>query len=468
MKRILSVLMAFALMFSAFLTADAVAEPEPVLNVRGVDISSYFSLKDSGVEFSDYSSNKLDDNAYFKFFRKNSINYIRVRVWNNPYDANGNSYGGGNCDLENAVKTGKLASQNNIKLFVDFHLSDFWTDPAQQRAPKQWQNMTLAQKQEAVYSYVYSSLDTLKKSGASIGMVQIGNEINNGMCGETSQQSIAQLLKSGFSAVSDIDTNILRVVHYTDPQKNAFDWFAGNLKNYRVDYDVFASSYYPYWHGSTENLTAQLKKIADKYGKYVMVAETSYPFTTEDSDFFANNVSGYESTLQYPVNTEGQKNAVADVFRAVADVGEMGLGAFYWEPAWITVGTESYEKNLALWEKYGSGWESSFASEYCEDKAYYHGGSSWDNQAMFDKNGKPLDSLKIFAEFDGIMHQMGDVNIDGVVTISDATLVQKYISDMAELNNEQLALSDVNFDGVVSIDDATAIQKFIAEIILDF
>lgn len=465
MKRLLSLAIAFIMLCTTLITANAQdSYTETKLDIRGVDISSYFSLINSGVEFCDYNGNKLDDSEFFALLRKNSVNYIRVRVWNNPYDADGNGYGGGNCDLENAVKIGRLAAENNIKLLVDFHLSDFWTDPSQQRAPKDWQKLSLSQKQSAVYDYVKSSLSTLIENGADIGMVQIGNEINSGMCGETNQKNIAQLLKSGFSAVNDTDSKILRAVHYTDPQKNAFDWFAGNLKSCGVDYDVFASSYYPYWHGSAENLTKQLKGIADKYGKYVMVAETAYPFTKEDSDFHANNINGYESTLEYPVSVEGQKNAVADVFNAVAKVGDKGLGVFYWEPAWITVGTESYEKNFALWEKYGSGWESTFAAEYCEDKAYYHGGSSWDNQALFDKFGKPLDSLRVFADFDGITHDIGDVNLNGRITIDDTTLLQKFLADNTQLNDEQLIVSDTNYDGKVNIDDATLIQKYLADI----
>lgn len=116
-------------------------------------------------------------------------------------------------------------------------------------------------------------------------MVQIGNEINSGMCGETSAKNVAALLKSGFSAVKDADSKILKAVHYTNPEKNGYEYFAENLNKYGVDYDVFASSYYSYWHGTTENLTYQLKNIADKYNKYVLCAETSYSFTNQDSDF---------------------------------------------------------------------------------------------------------------------------------------------------------------------------------------
>ncbi len=432
-------------------------------DIRGVDVSSYFSLRNSSVGFKDFDGNELDDNGFFAFLKSCSVNYIRVRIWNDPYDSSGNGYGGGNCDLDNAVRLGRLATANGMKLFADFHLSDFWADPAKQTVPKAWKALSLDEKQTAVYEYIRSSLEALKKNGADIGMVQIGNEINNGLCGETSTQNISLLLKSGFSAVADTDSNILRAVHYTDPDKGAFVYFAENLKKYGVDYDVFASSYYPYWHSAADNLSAELKKISEGYGKYVLIAETAYPFTSEDSDFFANNISGFEQSLVYPVSINGQAEAVRNAFRAVSAVGDKGLGVFYWEPAWISVGTGSYEENLALWERFGSGWQSSFAAEYCEDKAIYHGGSSWDNQAMFNKNGYPLDSLRVFSEFDKASSVTGDVNLDGVVSVDDATLLQKYLAQLESLSENQLALSDLNCDGVIDVSDATEIQKRISK-----
>ena len=69
----------------------------------------------------------------------------------------------------------------------------------------------------------------------------------------------------------------------------------------------------------------------------------------------------------------------------------------YWEGAWISVGTESREKNQSLWEEFGSGWASSYAAVYDpKDAGKYYGGSAVDNQAFFDAQGRPLESLKVF------------------------------------------------------------------------
>jgi arabinogalactan endo-1,4-beta-galactosidase len=74
-----------------------------------------------------------------------------------------------------------------------------------------------------------------------------------------------------------------------------------------------------------------------------------------------------------------------------------GIGVFYWEGTWISVGGESYDENLKLWERDGSGWATSHAGGYDpEDAGKWYGGSSVDNQAFFDEKGKAIESLKIF------------------------------------------------------------------------
>lgn len=461
MKKIISALLAVIMAFGS-MTVFAAEKGETSLQFRGVDVSSYFAEKNSGVVYRDFSGKALDDDGFFELLKNCGINSVRVRIWNNPYDSDGNGYGGGNCDIENACKIGSLAAKHNISVFADFHLSDFWCDPEKQKAPKEWQNYSVSEKTDAIYDFVYTSLNKLIDSGADVKMVQVGNEINSGMCGETDFANVCKLLKSGFSAVQNVDKNILRAVHFTNPEKNGYEWYAGQLDKNGVDYEVFASSYYSYWHGTAQNLTTQLSKVAEKYGKYVIAAETSYPFTSEDSDFFGNTVSGTDSDMPYPVNADGQAQAVTDVFDAVSNVGEKGLGVYYWEPAWITVGTNSYEDNLAKWEKFGSGWESSFAGSYCDDGAKYFGGSSWDNQAMFDKNGNPLQSLNVFGNYADVT--TGDVDLDGVVTVKDATLVQKDIVQLETLTGFQKKIADSNLDGSINITDATAIQKTVVKL----
>ncbi len=379
--------------------------------IEGVDVSSYVSLKNSGVKYYDFDGKELDDIGYFKFLASCGINYVRVRVWNDPYDSEGNGYGGGDNDLETAKKIGQYATAAGMKLLVDFHYSDFWADPGKQKAPKAWAGFTLDEKVAAVKSYTSESLKTLLDAGIDVGMVQIGNETTNGICGESSTnwENMAKIFSAGSEAVRAIDKNILVAIHFANPEKyGTYANYAKNLNTYNVDYDVFASSYYPVWHGTPENLTSVLKNVADTYGKLVMVAETSWAYTLDDGDGHDNTVrKGENDSTTYDISVQGQANEISSVIKAVKNTGSSGIGVFYWEPAWLPVNVydssadnaaDILAANKAAWEQYGSGWASSYAGEYdAADAGKWYGGSAVDNQALFDFSGHPLESLKTFA-----------------------------------------------------------------------
>ena len=99
--------------------------------ILGMDASCVPALEAGGVRYYDHTGNPKN---VYEILSDNGINYIRVRVWNDPYDAAGNGYGGGNCDIENAVIIGKSATEYGMKLLVNFHYSDFWADPGKQMA----------------------------------------------------------------------------------------------------------------------------------------------------------------------------------------------------------------------------------------------------------------------------------------------------------------------------------------------
>ncbi|MEW9053473.1 MAG: glycosyl hydrolase 53 family protein [Neobacillus sp.] len=365
--------------------------------IKGVDISSIISLENSGVKFKNEAGAEQD---IFKTVADSGVNYIRVRVWNDPFDTSGNGYGGGNNDLETAIEIGKRATKYGMKLLVDFHYSDFWADPAKQQAPKAWENMSFEAKKTALYNYTKDSLEAMQAAGIDIGMVQVGNETNGGLAGEKDWTKMSALFNEGSKAIRAVDPDILIALHFTNPETSGrYASVAKTLSENGVDYDVFASSYYPFWHGTLANLTSVLKNVAKTYGKKVMVVETSYTYTAEDGDGHGNTApkdSG--QTLNYPITVQGQATAVRDVIEAVVNIGEAGIGVFYWEPAWLPVGPATQlQQNKTLWEKYGSGWATSYASEYDpHDAGAWYGGSAVDNQALFDFNGNPLPSLNVF------------------------------------------------------------------------
>ena len=361
--------------------------------IRGMDISSVLAEEASGVK---YYNEKGEEEDLFKILADAGINYIRVRVWNDPFDENGKGYGGGNNDAKAAAEIGKRAAKYGMKLMVDFHYSDFWADPAKQMAPKAWETMfMIEEKEQAIYDYTKESLKMIIDAGADVGMVQIGNEINAGLAGEKRIENICKLLSSASKAVRETSQDIKVVVHYTNIDKvGDMEKKAQQLADYNVDYDVFGVSYYPYWHGTLENLESVLTNVKKNSGKETCIVETGYMYTGEDGDMFGNNVSAGDAWDEYPVSVQGQATCIRDIC-AVASKSE-SLGVFYWEGAWVPVGSD-YEANKLLWEEHGSGWASSYSVDYDpNDAGKWYGGCSWDNQAMFDFKGKALSSLNVW------------------------------------------------------------------------
>jgi len=378
--------------------------------VMGVDISSYIAELQSGVVYYDFEGNALDEDGFYDLLYECGVTHVRIRVWNDPYDSEGRSYGGGNNDVDTACRIAKSASEAGLKLIIDFHYSDFWADPSKQMVPKAWEGMTLDEKGDALYDFTLQSLEAINKAGGDIDIVQIGNETTNGFCGESKWENMAKLFSQGSKAVRDFDEDVRVAMHFANPEReNAYSYYADQLDLYGVNYDIFASSYYPYWHGTLENLTEVLGCVADTYGKQVMVVESSWVYRLDDGDGSANTISDETVGVDMPyvANEQGQADMISDVISAVTDVGDLGIGFCYWEPAWIPVqvaydedGTlinSVKEENRVIWNRCGSGWASVFAGEYDPDDAgQYYGGSAVDNQALFDYEGHPLESLRTF------------------------------------------------------------------------
>ena len=305
-----------------------------------------------------------------------------------------------------------------MKVFIDFHYSDFWCDPEKQYAPKAWKDYSLAYKKDALYNFTYDSLSELLDYGVNIGMVQIGNETNGAMCGVGGNydnvwdlsSGVGALMQQGCYAVDDINKNysksILKALHFTDLNERG-EWYASCADKLGIDYDVFATSYYPMWHGTASSLQSTLTNIAKTYGKKVMVAEVAYPYTFDNGDTEGNNVTSKEwmNFSEYDISVSGQAQSLRDVFASVAAVNKTvagaGIGAFYWAPEWIAVDSSTWGSN-------GSGWASSTSGNY--EKLYqsdvtyfssYDRGSSWDNMTLFDKNGTAMKSLYVFNDIAG-------------------------------------------------------------------
>ncbi|WP_172656518.1 glycosyl hydrolase 53 family protein [Catenovulum maritimum] len=356
--------------------------------IKGADISTLIEVEANGGQFYDENGQQQDA---LEVLAEHGINWARIRLWNDPYNVSWvtnilgydvpGAVGGGTNDLTKTINLAKRAKSLGMQVLLDFHYSDFWTHPGQQYIPDAWVDLTEQQVQQALYDFTYDTLIAMNNSGVFPDMVQIGNEINTGLVSPigddvTSAAAIA-LLQNGIKAVRDAETetnNTAQIMlHLAEGGKShvftrAFDAFttAG------LDYDIIGASYYPYWHGSLADLQNTLDTVSQRYNKPVIVVETASAFTLETGPDGGSNIFGStdEENAGFKASAQGQATAIREVINVIANVpNQQGVGVFYWEPSWLGVS--------------GAGWATGKTN-------------GWENQALFDYEGKVLDSMDVF------------------------------------------------------------------------
>ena len=361
--------------------------------IKGMDVSTLLEEEECGARYFDNGS----EGDLLEILKRYGANYVRLRIWNDPYDEDGMPYGAGTNDLEKTIVLAKRALGLGMGFLLDFHYSDFWTDPMKQTIPKAWQGMDENELEQAVFDYTKEVVETLVENDAAPTMIQVGNEITNGllwpMAKKPNFDGIAKYISAGIRGVRAVQADVPVMIHLDAGGNNEMyrEWF-DNFTRHETDFQIIGCSYYPFWHGTLDELEYNMNDMAKRYGKKVVVAEVSMGFTMEDYAEY-EKLAPYErkgmatkenllEKLKYPMTKEGQSDFMRDIMERIASVKE-GLGFFYWEPGWVPVP--------------GCGWASDAAVKYMNEKG--PGGNEWANQALFDYDGNALPALKTIRDF---------------------------------------------------------------------
>ncbi|MBO4456747.1 MAG: glycosyl hydrolase 53 family protein [Butyrivibrio sp.] len=372
--------------------------------IKGMDVSLLLQEEECGARFYD---DGVEGDA-LEILGKYGANYVRLRIWNDPYDEQGNPYGGGTNDLEKTIILSKRAKKLGMGVLLDFHYSDFWADPGKQTVPKAWRGYSVKELEKAVYDYTVYVMKALKDVGVAPTMVQVGNEITNGLLWPTGKKpnfdEIALYINAGIRGVREVDKNVDIMLHLDNGCFNSMyiEWFDNFIKR-GEDFQIIGMSYYSFWHGTLDELSFNMKDMASRYGKKIAIAEVSMGFSMDDyrdhevpedipenerADWIEKNLIGKATRpdlvekIEYPMTKQGQSDFMQDLMERVKAV-DGGIGFFYWEPAWIPVP--------------GSGWASEEACMYIGENR--KGGNEWANQALFDYDGNALPALKTIKRF---------------------------------------------------------------------
>lgn len=380
---------AVTLMFPSFGSRTAEAAGD---FIWGADVSMLHEVEQKGGKF--YEGGVQKD--ALQILSANGMNYVRLRLWVDPYDSQGNPYGGGTNDLATTIALAQRAKAKGMGVMLDFQLSDFWADPGTQTKPKAWQNLTYTQLKTTVHDYTQSVITAMKAQNVMPAIVQMGNETSAGVLWDDGKvgggiddfTQLGELLSAGIDGVNDAlstGEDIEIILHLDHGGDNSlYTWWFDSIVAEGVDFDIIGLSYYPFWHGTMGELSYNLNDISKRYDKDVMIVETAYGFTLDDGDGLGNVFyTTEESVGGYPATPAGQAAYMRDLREIVEDVpNDRGRGIFWWEPAWLPVT--------------GANWGTAEGAAYNSDTGLLS--NPWDNQTLFDFNGNALSSLSVFSE----------------------------------------------------------------------
>jgi arabinogalactan endo-1,4-beta-galactosidase len=314
----------------------AVALPSLAQSWLGGDISMMTSNARQGVIYKDSCGVTVDP---YDLFKQQGWNMMRVRLFVDPQNAPGRHHDEGVCqDLDYVIDLCKTIKARGFEVMLDFHYSDTWADPAKQFTPKRWERCDSQAMADSVYAYTRASLLALKKAGVVPEMIQVGNEITNGMLWPTGKIDpsategwgvFCSLIKAGSRACREVCPHSQIIIH----TEKAGDWditrnYYRQLRRQGVDYDIIGLSYYPMWHGTIPNLGRTLDNLLLLFpDKPVMIVETA-AYYSHERDPWAKE--GQYSEFQ-DISPEGQATFTRELLAELRRHHNV-TGLFWWFP----------------------------------------------------------------------------------------------------------------------------------------
>ncbi|HEU5158605.1 MAG TPA: glycosyl hydrolase 53 family protein [Streptosporangiaceae bacterium] len=308
----------------------------PASMIVGHDLSFAVQERAAGAVYTDGGRAALPE----RIVAAHGGNFVRLRLWVNPP--------AGYSDLRSVLTMARRAKAAGMRLLLDPHYSDFWADPQHQDTPAAWADQDLPALAATVRAHTRDALDALAAQGTPADMLQLGNEIRNGLLWPTGQldwttgagwDALGTLLRAAAAGARDARGATPRlVVHFDQGGDNAFSrTFFDNIVAQHVPFDVIGLSYYPFWHGTLSQLRANLNDLAARYDRDVAVVETQYGWTLDNGDQLGNFLwQDSQLVPGYPATPHGQLGFLSDLLSIVAAVpGGHGAGVFYWQPEWI-------------------------------------------------------------------------------------------------------------------------------------
>jgi arabinogalactan endo-1,4-beta-galactosidase len=260
----------------------------------------------------------------------------------------------------------KRAHARGFKISIDFHYSDWWADPGKQNKPAAWKDLSFVELKKAVRDYTQEVIGELVAQGTPPYMVQVGNEIVGGMLwpdgkansnDEAQWKRLGELVGAGIEGVraGSGDHKILTMIHLDRGADNKVSvWWFDHFKKTGVEFDTIGLSYYPWWHGTLDQVRENLNDLAQRYGKDVYIVETAYPWCWDPAPG-PHVYNGPKLEEGYAATPEGQAQFLRKLEAIVRGVPDgRGKGILYWAPTWISGKTQhSPYHNLAVFDGEG-------------------------------------------------------------------------------------------------------------------